>query len=73
MAEPSEAGFPQTISEKILSSRSGSAVRAGDIAVCQVDLVLGTDGSGPMAIDYFERMGGARLHDSRRVFFSLDH
>src|SRR6187401_2750713 len=73
MAESSEAGFPQTISEKILSSRSGSAVRAGDIAVCTVDLVLGTDGSGPMAIDYFERMGGGRLHDSRRVFFSLDH
>ena len=73
MPRVTEAGFPQTISEKILSSRSGSAVRAGDIVVCTVDLVLGTDGSGPMAIDYFERMGGVRLHDPRRVFFSLDH
>ncbi len=73
MAEIITADFPQTISEKILSSRSGSAVRAGDIVVCKVDLVLGTDGSGPMAIDYFEQMRGVRLHDPARVFFSLDH
>jgi 3-isopropylmalate/(R)-2-methylmalate dehydratase large subunit len=68
-----EAHVPQTISEKILSSRSGSSVRAGDIAVCKADLILGTDGSGPMAIAYFEQMGGERLHDPSRVFFSLDH
>ena len=68
-----EARFPQTISEKILSSRSGSTVRAGDIVVCKADLVLGTDGSGPMAIDYFGQMRGERLHDPARVFFSLDH
>jgi 3-isopropylmalate/(R)-2-methylmalate dehydratase large subunit len=64
---------PQTISEKILSSHSGRTVRAGDIAICTVDLVVGTDGSGPMAIDYFERMGATRLHNPSRVFFSLDH
>ena len=68
-----DAGRAQTISEKILSSRSGSVAMAGDFVVCRADLVLGTDGSGPMAIDYFERMGGTRLHDARRVFFSLDH
>ena len=48
-------------------------MRAGDIAVCTADLVLGTDGSGPMAIDYFEQMGGDRLDDPSRVFFALDH
>src|SRR6476619_4690984 len=64
---------PQTISEKILSSRSGRTLRAGDIAICEADLVVGTDGAGPMAIAYFERMGGSRLYDPSRVFFSLDH
>ena len=64
---------PQTISEKILSSHAGRTLYAGDIAVCGVDLVVGTDGSGPMAIDYFEQMGGSRLYDPSRVFFSLDH
>ena len=35
-------------------------MRAGEIVVCRVDCVIGTDGSGPMAIDYFEQMGGRR-------------
>src|SRR4029453_3506711 len=43
------------------------------IAVCRVDCVIGTDGSGPMAIDYFDEMGGRSLFDPSRVFFSLDH
>jgi 3-isopropylmalate/(R)-2-methylmalate dehydratase large subunit len=63
----------QTISEKILSAHAGAPVQAGEIAVCSVDLLLGTDGSGPMAIDYFAQMRGERLHDPSRVFFSLDH
>lgn len=62
-----------TISEKILSAKCGHTARAGDIAICRVDCVIGTDGSGPMAIDYFERMGGSALFDPSRVFFSLDH
>jgi 3-isopropylmalate/(R)-2-methylmalate dehydratase large subunit len=63
----------KTISEKILSARSNTDARAGDIVVCNVDLVVGTDASSPMAIDYFTRMGGERLFDARRVVFSLDH
>jgi 3-isopropylmalate/(R)-2-methylmalate dehydratase large subunit len=35
--------------------------------------VLGTDASSPMAIDYFEKMGGTRLFDPSRVLFSFDH
>ena len=63
----------KTISEKILSAKSGTDARAGDIVVCDVDLVIGTDASSPMAIDYFEQMGGERLFDPARVVFSLDH
>jgi 3-isopropylmalate/(R)-2-methylmalate dehydratase large subunit len=63
----------RTISEKILSARSGADVVAGDVVVCAVDLVIGTDASSPMAIDYFDRMGGTRLFDAHRVVFSLDH
>ena len=62
-----------TISEQILSRKCGRDVRAGDIAICRVDTVVGTDGSGPMAIDYFERMNGRALFDPSRVYFSLDH
>ncbi len=64
---------PRTISEKILSAKAGREVRAGDIAICNVDHVLGTDASSPMAIDYFEKMGGKKLFDPSRVLFAFDH
>jgi 3-isopropylmalate/(R)-2-methylmalate dehydratase large subunit len=63
----------RTISEKILSAKARTEARAGDIVVCDVDLVVGTDASSPMTIAYFERMGGARLFDASRVVVSLDH
>ena len=64
---------PKTISEKILSARSGADAVAGDVVVCDVDFILGTDASAPMAIDYFEKMGGRRVRDPKRIFFALDH
>ena len=64
---------PRTISEKILSAKSGRDAVAGDIVVCTVDWVVGTDASSPMAIDYFEQMGGERLYDRTRVMFAMDH
>ena len=63
----------QTISEKILSAKCGHEAGAGDLVVCRVDGALGTDGSTPMALDYFEAMGGERVHDASRVVFALDH
>lgn len=64
---------PKTISEKILSAKSGTDAIAGAVVVCDVDLVIGTDASSPMAIDYFERMGGERLAHPGQVVISLDH
>jgi 3-isopropylmalate/(R)-2-methylmalate dehydratase large subunit len=63
----------KTISEKILSAKAGVDARAGDVAVCDVDLVIGTDASTPMTIGYFEQMGGDQVFDAGRVVFSLDH
>ncbi|HUQ79890.1 MAG TPA: aconitase/3-isopropylmalate dehydratase large subunit family protein [Gemmatimonadaceae bacterium] len=63
----------KTISEKILSAKSRQDAYAGDIIVCDVDLVIGTDASSPMAIDYFEQMGGAALFDPSKVLFAMDH
>lgn len=64
---------PKTISEKILSTKSRTDAYAGDVVVCDVDLVIGTDASSPMAIAYFEKMGGRHLFDPERVVFALDH
>ncbi len=71
MSEPRSHG--KTIGEKILSAKSGADARAGDTVVCGLDCLVGTDGSTPMAIDYFERMGGKRVADPERVVLALDH
>jgi 3-isopropylmalate/(R)-2-methylmalate dehydratase large subunit len=63
----------QTISEKILSAKSGRNARAGDVVICVVDQALGTDGSTPMALDYFEAMGGSSVRHPERLVFALDH
>ncbi len=63
----------QTISEKILSAKSGRNAYAGDVVICTVDCALGTDGSVPMAIDYFDAMGGKRVLKPSSIVFALDH
>src|SRR4051794_10186870 len=68
-----EAMNGKTIAEQILSAKSGVEARAGDMVVCDADLIIGTDASAPMAIAYFEKMGGTRVHRPERVVFALDH
>ncbi len=63
----------KTISEKILSAKSQTDARAGDLVVCGVDCALGTDGSTPMALDYFREMGGTAVRHPDRIVFALDH
>jgi len=66
-------GRPRTLAEKILSSHAGIAARAGDIVVCEADLILGTDGSTPMAMEYFEAMGGEAVAHPDRILLARDH
>jgi len=63
----------KTFSEKVLSAKSDRAARAGEVVVCEPDLVLGTDGSTPMALDYFEAMGGGAVVRPDRVLLARDH
>ena len=63
----------RTLSEKILSDHAGRDARAGTLVVCEADLVLGTDGSTPMALDYFAAMGGGAVHRPERILLARDH
>jgi 3-isopropylmalate/(R)-2-methylmalate dehydratase large subunit len=63
----------RTIAEKIFSAHVGRPAAAGESVVASVDLVMATDGSGPLALDYFRKMGGQRSFDGARVLFVLDH
>ena len=64
---------PQTIAEKIFSAHAAHPARAGQSLVAAVDAVMATDGSGPLALDYFRRMGGTTTFDPSRVLLVLDH
>tara|TARA_R110000787_G_scaffold181008_3_gene293097 strand:- start:30169 stop:31449 length:1281 start_codon:yes stop_codon:yes gene_type:complete len=66
-------GGPATIAEKILSAHCGRPCYAGESVVCRVDAAMATDGSAPMAIDYFRGMGGEKLADPKSLIFALDH
>jgi 3-isopropylmalate/(R)-2-methylmalate dehydratase large subunit len=74
---PASSGHPpprgRTLAEKILSSHAGIDARAGDIVVCEADLILGTDGSTPMALEYFEALGGEAVACPDRILLARDH
>lgn len=62
-----------TIAEKLLSSHANEICRAGQSVVCRIDCAMATDGSAPMAIDYFHKMGGTRLHSPENIIIAMDH
>jgi 3-isopropylmalate/(R)-2-methylmalate dehydratase large subunit len=64
---------PQTIGEKIFSAHAGRRAHAGESIVARVDVVMATDGSGPLALEFFHRMGGTRTFDASKVLMVLDH
>ncbi len=63
----------QTIIEKILSGHSGQTAHAGDIVVAEVDLIMGQDGTSPLAIKAFEDMAGTEVCDCDKVAMVIDH
>lgn len=63
----------QTISEKILSAKSGAPVRAGDIVLASVDLAYSHDGNRPLVMDLLAEMGAERVWDRKRYLLVLDH
>lgn len=63
----------QTVAEKIISKHAGYTVAPGDIAIIEVDGAMATDATAPFAIKAFERMGGERLWNPKRVSLVIDH
>jgi 3-isopropylmalate/(R)-2-methylmalate dehydratase large subunit len=64
-----------TIAEKILSRAARRTVHAGELAICEADIAMGTDGSIPMALDYLDAMraGPPAPRHPDRLVFALDH
>lgn len=62
-----------TIAEKILSNHCGRDVRAGDIAICDVDFCFGQDGTSSIIIDSFKKLGVKGAFDKEKFRMVIDH
>ncbi|MFA6078984.1 MAG: 3-isopropylmalate dehydratase large subunit, partial [Candidatus Omnitrophota bacterium] len=63
----------KTIAEKILSAHSGKSLRAGDVAICDVDFCFGQDGTSSIIIDSFRKLGIEKAFDKTKFCMVIDH
>ena len=63
----------KTLAEKILSDKSGSDARAGDIVIAKVDLVFLQDTTGPLTVRLFRSGGFKALANPQRTVLFIDH
>lgn len=69
MVSPAPTGV-----EAIFSAHAGRAVKAGEFCVLDVDLVMATDGNGPLAIRILkEELGANTVFDPDRIVLVIDH
>ena len=63
-----------TMTQKILARAAGvESCRAGELLMCNLDLVLGNDITGPVAINEFYKMGAKKVFDPAKVVLVPDH
>jgi 3-isopropylmalate/(R)-2-methylmalate dehydratase large subunit len=63
----------KTLAEKILSEKSGSDAKAGDIVIARVDLAFVQDTTGPLTVRQFKSSGMGRLANAKRTVLFIDH
>lgn len=63
----------KTISEKIISEHADRQLKAGDISVVDVDVVMSQDGTGPLAVSQLRKMGFESVKYPEKSIFFIDH
>jgi len=63
----------RTLSEKILSLKSGVDARAGDIVIVPVDLAFVQDTTGPLTVRQFQEIKVKALANPRKTIIFIDH
>ncbi len=63
----------KTLAEKILSDKSGTDARAGDIVIAKVDVAFVQDTTGPLALRQLEAMGFRAIANHEKAIIFLDH
>lgn len=63
-----------TMTQKILASAAGmDSVKAGDLIMADLSLVLGNDITTPVAIGEFEKIGADSVFDKKKIALVPDH
>ena len=63
----------QTLAEKIISEHAGHAVKAGELVIANVDVAAVQDGTGPLTVQEFKKLGVDKLHNPERSILFIDH
>jgi len=63
----------KTLAEKILSEKSGTDTKAGDIVIAKVDLAFVQDTTGPLTVRQYRSSGMGRLANAKRTVLFIDH
>ncbi len=63
----------QTLVEKIISEHAGKAVKAGELVISKVDVAAVQDGTGPLTVAEFKKLGKSKLNNPARTILFIDH
>ena len=63
----------QTIAEKIISAHVGKDVKAGELVIARVDVAAVQDGTGPLTVQEFKKLGKDKLANPERTILFIDH
>lgn len=63
----------QTLAEKIISEHAGRSVKAGELVIANVDVCAVQDGTGPLTVQEFKKLGKEKLNNPERTILFIDH
>ncbi len=63
----------QTLAEKIISEHAGRPVKAGELVIAGVDVCAVQDGTGPLTVQEFKKLGKDKLNNPQRTILFIDH
>ena len=62
-----------TLVEKIISEHAGKTVHAGELVISRVDVTAVQDGTGPLTVQEFKKLGKDKLFNPERTILFIDH
>ena len=63
----------QTLAEKIISAHAGKPVHQGELCIAKVDVTAVQDGTGPLTISEFKKLGIEKPKNPERMILFIDH